>query len=159
MVLSGRRRLALAQGLLAEIGADRSVFGSAARLGSWAAVCPGNHESAGKSTSGTTRKGPTWLGTYPHDAAMSAIRTNNSYLAAQYARPRPWLGHSKALVAVEYGILVAIFHMFDRDRPYHDLGPDYFIRRQDPHRRARDLIRQWEAMGYTVHAEPPPAAA
>jgi transposase len=147
-----------AQALLAEIGADMSVFGSAARLASWAAVCPGNHESAGKSTSGKTRKGPKWLGIYLHDAATSAIRTKNTYLSAQYARLRPRLGHSKALVAVEHSILVAIFYMFERDQPYHDLGADYFIRREDPHRRARKLIRQLEAIGYTVHAEPPAAA-
>jgi transposase len=90
---------------------------------------------------------------------MSAIRTKNTYLAAQHARLRPRLGHSKALVAVEHSILVAIFHMLQRDQPYHDLGPDYFIRSEDPHRRARKLIRRLEAIGYTVHAEPPPAAA
>jgi len=151
--------LRTAQGLLAEIGADMDVFGTAARLASWAAVCPGNHESAGRSKSGKTRKGPKWLGVYLHDAAMSAIRTKNTYLAAQYTRLRPRLGHNKALVAVEHSILVAIFHMFQRDQPYHDLGPDYFIRRQDPHRRARKLIHQLEAIGYTVHTEPPPAAA
>jgi transposase len=148
-----------AQGLLAEIGADMSVFDTAARLASWAAVCPGNHESAGKSTSGKTRKGPKWLGIYLHDAAMSAIRTKTTYLAAQYARLRPRLGHSKALVAVEHSILVAIFYMLDRDQPYHDLGPDYFIRRQDPHHRARKPIKQLEAIGYTVQTQPPPAAA
>jgi transposase len=151
--------LRTAQGLLAEIGADMSVFGTAARLASWAAVCPGNHESAGKSKTGKTRKGPKWLGIYLHDAAMSALRTKNSYLAAQYARLRPRLGHSKALVAVEHSILVAIFYMFERDQPYRDLGADYFIRREDPARRARKLIRQLEAIGYTVHAEPPPVAA
>lgn len=148
-----------AQGLLAEIGADMSVFGTAARLASWAAVCPGNHESAGRSTSGATRKGPKWLGIYLHDAAMAAIRTKDTYLAAQYTRLRPRLGYAKTLVAVEHSILVAIFHMLDHDQPYHDLGADYFLRRQDPTRRARTLIRQLEAIGYTVHATPPPTAA
>jgi len=147
------------QGLLAEIGTDMSVFTSAARLASWAGVCPGNHESAGKSKSGKTRRGPKWLGIYLHDAAMAAIRTKNTYLAAQYARLRPRLGHNKALVAVEHSILVASFHLLDRDQPYHELGGDYFLRHTDPQRRARKLIRQLEAIGYTVHAEPPPAAA
>ncbi|HJT93364.1 MAG TPA: hypothetical protein VJ777_15750 [Mycobacterium sp.] len=91
-------------------------------------------------------------------AAMSAIRTKNTYLAAQYTRLRPRLGYAKALVAVEHSILVAIFYMLVRDQPYHDLGPDYFIRREDPHRRARKLIRQLEAIGYTVNAQPPPVA-
>ncbi|MGH3624793.1 MAG: transposase, partial [Sciscionella sp.] len=130
-----------AEGLLVEIGADMDVFGTASRLASWAAVCPGNHESAGRSKSGATRKGPKWLGIYLHDAAMGAIRTKNTYLAAQYARLRPRLGHNKALVAIEHSILVAIFHMFQRDQSYHDLGADYFIRREDPQRRARTLIR------------------
>ena len=148
-----------AQGLLAEIGADMHVFATASRLASWAAVCPGNHESAGRSASGKTRKGPKWLGIYLHDAAMSAVRTKNSYLSAQYARLRPRLGHNKALVAVEHSILVSIFYMLQRDQPYYELGADYFIRREDPDRRARKLIRQLQAIGYTVHAQPPPTAA
>ena len=147
------------QGLLAEIGVDMSVFASAARLASWAGVCPGNHESAGRSRSGRTRQGPKWLGIYLHDAAMAGLRTKNTYLAAQYARLRPRLGHNKALVALEHSILVAIFHMLAREQPYHDLGADYFIRREDPQRRARKLIHQLEAIGYTVHATPPPATA
>jgi transposase len=148
-----------AQGLLAEIGTDMAVFATASRLASWAAVCPGNHESAGRSKSGATRKGPRWLGIYLHDAAMGALRAKNTYLAAQYARLRPRLGHAQALVAVEHSILVAIFYMLQRDQPYHDLGPDYFIRREDPTRRARKLIRQLEAIGYTIQAQPPPPAA
>ncbi|MGH3515684.1 MAG: IS110 family transposase, partial [Pseudonocardiaceae bacterium] len=148
-----------AQGLLAEIGTDMGVFGTASRLASWAAVCPGNHESAGRSKSGATRKGPKWLGIYLHDAAMGALRTKNTYLAAQYARLRPRLGHAQALVAVEHSILVSIFYMLQRNQPYHDLGGDYFIRREDPQRRARKLIRQLETIGYTIQAQPPPSAA
>jgi transposase len=147
-----------AQGLLAEIGTDMSVFVTAPRLASWAAVCPGNHESAGRSKSGATRKGPKWLGIYLHDAAMGALRAKTTYLAAQYTRLRPRLGHAQALVAVEHSILVSIFYMLQRHQPYHDLGVDYFIRREDPARRARKLIRQLEAIGYTVQAQPPPPA-
>jgi transposase len=147
-----------AQGLLAEIGADMSVFGTPSRLASWAAVCPGNHESAGRSKSGATRKGPKWLGIYLHDAAMGALRAKNTYLAAQYTRLRPRLGHAKALVAVEHSILVAIFHMLNRDQPYHDLGADYFVRHEDPQRRTRKLVRQLQTLGYTVHIQPTHAA-
>jgi transposase len=63
------------------------------------------------------------------------------------------------LFSLQHSILVAIFYMLQRDQPYHDLGVDYFIRREDPHRRARKLIRQLEAIGYTVQAQPPPPAA
>jgi transposase len=120
---------------------------------------PGHHESAGRSRSGRARKGPKWLSIYLHNAALAATRTKNTYLGAQYDRLRPRLGHARALVAGEHSILVAIFCMLDRDQPYHDLGTDYFARRNDPARRARRLITQLEALGYTVHAEPPPAAA
>jgi hypothetical protein len=136
-----------------------TIFGTACRLASWAAVCPGHQESAGRSTSGKTRQGPKWLVIYLHDAGIAAIRTKDTYLAAQYARLRPRLKHAKALVAVEHSILVAIFYMLTRDEPYPDLGADYFLRRNDPARRARRLIRQLEAIGYTVHAEPSLAAA
>ncbi|MDT0463422.1 IS110 family RNA-guided transposase [Streptomyces gibsoniae] len=149
--------LRTAQGLLAEFGADMSVFGTASRFASWAAVCPGNHESAGRKRSGRSRKGPRWLAIYLHDAAMGAIRTKNTYLAAQYSRLRPRLGHAKALVATEHSILVSIFHMLTRDQAYHDLGGDYFQRRNDPARQARRLIGQLEALGYHVQAEPAPA--
>ena len=145
-----------AEGLIAEIGVQMAVFGTASRLASWAGVCPGNHESAGRSRSGATRKGPKWLGIYLHDAALGATRTKNCYLAAQYARLRPRLGHARALVAIEHSILVAVFYMFQRDQPYQELGVDYFVRRQDPHRRARKLIQQLEAIGYTVQAQPLP---
>lgn len=150
--------LRTAQGLLAEFGTDMGVFGTASRFASWAAVCPGNHESAGRSRSGRTRKGPKWLAIYLHDAAMGAIRTKNTYLASQYARLRPRLGHAKALVAIEHSILVSIFHMLTRDQPYQDLGGDYFQRRNDPARQARRLLGQLEALGYRVHAELAPTA-
>jgi transposase len=77
---------------------------------------------------------------------MGALRTKNTYLAAQYARLRPRLGHAQALVAVEHSILVAIFYMLQPNQPYHDLGADYFI-------------RQLGAIGYTIQAQPPPPAA
>jgi hypothetical protein len=89
---------------------------------------------------------------------MGAIRTKGTHLAAQYARPRPRLGHAKALVAIEHSILVSIFHMPTRDQAYHDLGGDHFQRRNDPARQARRLIGQLQALGHHVHAEPIPTA-
>ena len=76
----------VAEGIIAEIGVDMTVFGDAAHLASWAGRCPGQYESAGKSRSGTTRKGNKWLRIHLRDAASNAIRTKNSYLAAQYLR-------------------------------------------------------------------------
>ena len=69
-----------------------SVFPLAGHLASWAGQCPGNDQSAGKRRSGRTRKGSKWLNDALNDAAMSAIRTNDSYLQAQYQRLRPRIG-------------------------------------------------------------------
>ncbi|MFN2318663.1 MAG: IS110 family transposase [Dermatophilaceae bacterium] len=146
-----------AEGIIAEIGADMTVFGDAAHLASWAGRCPGQYESAGKSKSGKTRKGNKWLRTYLHDAATSAVRTKGTYFGSQYVRIKGRRGHAKALGAVQHSVLVSAFHMLDRDEPFHDLGADYFIKRHDPQRRARRLLKELNTLGYTVTAQPPAA--
>lgn len=143
-----------AEGILAEIGTDMTVFGSPGRLVSWAGRCPGQYESAGKAKGGATRKGSKWLRLHLQEAAQAAVRTKGTYLSAQYARIRGRRGHAKALVAVEHSMLVAIYHMLSRDQPYHDLGADYFDRRNDPERQARRLVHKLTALGYSVTAEP-----
>jgi transposase len=150
-----------AECLIAEIGADMSVFGSAGRLASWAGRCPGQYESAGRSKGGRTRKGSKWLRLHLHEAARAAARSKGTYLGAQYRRLKARLGSAaKARVAVEHSILVAAYHMLDRGEPYHDLGGDYFTRRRDPARHAQRLLNQLKALGYEVTATPPggPAA-
>jgi transposase len=146
-----------AQALIAEIGTDMTRFGSAARLASWAGMCPGQHESAGKQRSGRTRKGSRWLGAHLTEAAKAAGRTKDTYLAAQYQRLRGRRGGAKATKAVGHSILVAAYHILDRGQPYQDLGADWFVRRR-PEVQARKLISQLNSLGYQVTLNPIQAA-
>jgi transposase len=147
-----------AEVLIAEIGVDMSVFPSPKQLASWAGVCPGNDESAGKRRSGKTRKGSKWLRATLTESANAAARTKDSYLAAQYQRLRGRRGHSKAVMAVGHSILTAAWHMLQTGELYRDLGGDYFTR-QNPDRLTRRLVRQLEALGHNVTLQPRELAA
>ncbi len=139
-----------AEVLVAECGPDMSRFGSPRRLASWAGMCPGNNESAGKHFSGKTRKGSKWLRTALVESAQAAARTKHTYLAAQYARIKGRHGHNKAIVAVAHSILVIAYHLLERNKPYDELGGDYFIERQNKDAYQRRLVTQLQRMGYEV---------
>ena len=139
-----------AEVIISEIGMDMSRFGSASRLASWAGMCPGNNESAGKHFSGKTRKGSKWLRIALIESAKAASRTKDSYFAAQYARIKGRHGHQKATVAVAHSILVVVYYLLERGEPYNELGGDYFIERQNTETYQRRLVKQLERMGYEV---------
>ena len=147
-----------AEVIIAEIGVDMSIFPTDKQLASWAGMCPGNDQSAGRRRSGKTRKGSKWLDWALEEAAMAAIRTKDVYLAAQYARLRPRRGHKKALGAVKHSILIACWHMLSTGELYNDLGGDYF-RKRDPERITKRLIAQLEILGHHVILEELPQAA
>jgi transposase len=138
-----------AEVIIAEIGTDMSVFPTAKHLASWAGQCPGNDQSAGKRRSGRTRKGSKWLDWTLEESALAAVRSKDTYLAAQYQRLRPRRGHKKALGAVKHSILCTTWHMLSTGELYDDLGGDYF-RKRDPERTTKRLITQLEALGHTV---------
>jgi len=146
--------LTAAQVVVAEIGVDMQRFPTAGHLASWAGVCPGNHESAGKVTSGRTRHGDAWLKGVLGNAAAAAARSKNTYLAAQFRRLVGHRGKKRALVAVEHSILVAVWHILTRDTPYQDLGADHFINRIRKSRQTRRLVGQLTQLGYDVTLEP-----
>ena len=147
-----------AEMLVAEIGVDMSRFGSSARLASWAGMCPGNNESAGKHRSGKTRKGSKWLRAGLTEAAKAAARSRGTYFSAQYTRLKGRRGPRKATTAVGHSILVVAYHVLERGEPYAELGADHFLRRHDPKRHAAKLLRQIQAIGYNVTLEPVEAA-
>jgi transposase len=141
--------LRTAENLIAEIGVDLSRFPTAAHLASWAGMCPGNDESAGKRRSGRTRKGNPWLRSALIEAAQAAARTRNTYLAAQYHRLGARRGKKKAVVALGHTILTIAYHLLSNETDYQDLGPTYFDQR-DQQRVTQRLVRRLEGLGYSV---------
>ena len=145
-----------AAAIVAEIGVDMAVFGTAQRLAAWAGLCPANHESAGKQKRRGTRKGNPYLKATLVTAAVCGARTKGTYLRDKFHRLRARMGTKRAAVAIAHKILVAAFHMLQRATAFADLGADY-LDRVDKHRTAKRLVRRLDALGYAVMLRPKPA--
>ena len=139
-----------AQTLIGEFGIDMSRLPSDKHFVSWAAQCPGNHESAGKRRSGRTRKGPEHLNTALNDAAMGAIRVKDGHFAGKYRRVKARSCHGVALGAVKHSLLIAIYHMLKNGELYRPPTPNPEAERKQRERTTKRLIAQLEKLGHSV---------
>jgi transposase len=144
----------VAEAIIAEIGVDMSAFPTAANLASWAGMCPGQHESAGKSKKGTARHGDSWLQRNLTVAAMAAARSKGTYLSAQYGRLAGRRGKRRARKAVGHSILIGAWHILAEGVAWNELGSDYFDRRQDPQRLARRKLNELRSLGWNITPNP-----
>jgi hypothetical protein len=126
-----------------------SRFASSAHLASWARICPGTHESAGKRRSAGTGTGNNWLRTTLLESAWAASHSHTSYLGARYRRINKRRGPKRAAIAVAHTILVIAYHILRDEVAFQDLGPAYFDRLDDG-RQKRYYLRRLAALGCDV---------
>jgi transposase len=138
-----------AEVILAELGADMTVFPTAHHAASWTGLAPGQHESAGKRRAVKTRPGNRWLRTALVEAALAATHKRDSALRARYYRLARHRGHQKAVVALARTLLTIAYHVLLRDTTYHELGDTYYDQRHQEQMKRRAL-RTLERLGYTV---------
>lgn len=147
-----------AKALLAETGTDMSRFPTHKHLASWAGQCPGNHESAGKRRTGKTPAANRHLDAVLTEMAHAAVRTKNSYFKAQYHRLAGRRGKKRAIGAVKHSLLVTVYFMLRDDKPYKDLGVDYFDK-LNPQQSIRYHVRKLQELGQEVELSPMADAA
>lgn len=135
--------------VIAEIGVDMSQFPDEHHLSSWAAISPGNNESAGKRKSGRTRRGNNYIKTTLVEAAWIASRTKNTFLSEKYYNIARRRGKKKAAVAIGHQILKDVYHILSTGEPYTEIGAEA-ARNRRSEARERSIIRELEKLGYSV---------
>lgn len=146
--------------IISEVGVDVSAFPSADHFASWIGLCPGNRESAGKRKTGKTRKGNRHLRTTLVEAAWAAIRVQGRLkarfgrLVRRFGGARNPVAEKKAIVAIAHTLAVIVWHVLHDGVEHHDLGPDFYTRRDNPEQRKRQLVRRLQELGYAVELTP-----
>ncbi|HYL77181.1 MAG TPA: IS110 family transposase [Bryobacteraceae bacterium] len=141
--------------IVSEIGFDMSVFPTADHLASWAGLCPGNDESAGKRRSGRTRKGDRYLRRTLVQNAWAVAHAKDSFLTSLFLRIARRRGMKKAALAVAHRILVVAYHILREGVVYRELGSDYHDRLH-PLRTTRRLVERLDRLGFQVDLRPKP---
>jgi transposase len=139
--------------MVAELGADMSQFPDAAHAASWAGLCPGQEESAGKRKSGRTRRGNVWLRRALTQAAWGASLSKGSYFKAFSHRLAARKGKKRAIMAVAHALLSTGYILLWTGRKFSDLGEDYFDR-LDRERLTKRLVKRLESLGHQVSLQP-----
>jgi len=144
--------------IIAEMGVDMGVFASVSQLASWAGLCPGNNESAGKRKSSHIPKGNVYLKTALVEAANAAARAKGTYLRDKFFRLKGRRGYKRAAIAIAHKILVAVYHMLSQQVSYNDLG-DLYLDKLNKSHLTRNLVHRLERLGYSVTLTPLQQAA
>jgi transposase len=138
---------------VAELGTNPEQFPQASNLASWAGMCPGNNESAGKRKSGKTRKGNRWLRRALNQAAWAAAPTKNTYFAARFHRLAAKRGSKRAIVAVGHKILLLAHYLLQHNCRFRELGADYYPKLRAPNL-SQSLVRRLKRLGFQVTLTP-----
>ena len=136
-----------AQAIIAVIGTDMGRFPTDGHISSWAGLCPGNNESAGKKHSGKTRKGNQLLRTTLVVCAHSAVKVKDSYFHAQFQRISVHRGKKRAYVAVAHSLLIAIYHVLKDGVEFKDLGVEYY-NQFNKERKIKAYLKKLKALGW-----------
>jgi transposase len=144
--------------VIAEMGTEMGVFPTSAHVSSWAGLCPGTQESAGKKHDTSTTKGNRYLRRALLQGAWAATNTKESYLRAFFHRIKSRKQWGKAITAVAHKLLIIAYEILKTKAPYKDLGADYYDR-LNPVKIAKKLVARLDRLGYEVTISPKEAEA
>lgn len=138
-----------AASIIAEIGVNMNQFQDEKHLSSWAAICPGNNESAGKRMNGKTRRGNNYLKATLTEAAWAASRTKNTAISEKYHNIERRRGKKRAIVATAHQLLKEIYNVLKTGEPHKELGAET-VKKRKIKMREQYMIQELTKLGYNI---------